>query len=135
MSQITWDDSYSVNNDAIDAQHKQWIAIYNRLDQTMLSGSLADLAQVREEILQAMMEYASYHFRQEEEYMKEIGYPDIVAHKRIYTDFDDRLYNYNRMIRNGELVLNSELIAIIKNWLLDHILKTDMKYRDFAAGK
>ena len=135
MSQITWDDSYSVNNDAIDAQHKQWIAIYNRLDQTMLSGSLADLAQVREEILQAMMEYASYHFRQEEEYMKEIGYPDIVAHKRIHTDFDDRLYNYNRMIRNGELVLNSELISIIKNWLLDHILKTDMKYRDFAAGK
>jgi len=135
MSQITWDDSYSVNNDAIDAQHKQWIAIYNRLDQAMLTGSLADLAQVREEILQAMMEYASYHFRQEEEYMKEIGYPDIVAHKRIHTDFDDRLYNYNRMIRNGELVLNSELIAIIKNWLLDHILKTDMKYRDFAAGK
>lgn len=135
MSQITWDDSYSVNNDAIDAQHKQWIAIYNRLDQTMLSGSLADLAQVREEILQAMMEYASYHFRQEEEYMKEIGYPDIVAHKRIHTDFDDQLYNYHRMIRNGELVLNSELIAIIKNWLLDHILKTDMKYRDFAAGK
>jgi len=135
MSQIMWDDSYSVNNDAIDAQHKEWIAIYNRLDQTMLNGSIQDLAKVREEILQAMRDYANYHFRQEEEYMKEIGYPDIVAHKRLHTDFDDQLYNYHRMIRNGELVLNTELIAIIKKWLLHHILKEDQKYRAFAAGK
>jgi hemerythrin-like metal-binding protein len=135
MSQITWNDSYSVNNDAIDAQHKEWIAIYNRLDQTMLDGSLQDLSKVREESLQAMQDYASYHFRQEEEYMREIGYPDIVAHKRLHTDFDDQLFNYHRMISNGELVLNTELISIIKDWLLNHILKADMKYRAFAAGK
>jgi hemerythrin-like metal-binding protein len=135
MSQITWDDSYSVGNDAIDAQHKEWIAIYNRLDQTMLDGNIQDLAKVREDSLQAMRDYTNYHFRQEEEYMKEIGYPDIVAHKRLHTDFDDQLYNYHRMIRNGELVLNTELISIIKDWLLNHILKVDMKYRAFLAGK
>jgi len=135
MSQITWDDSYSVGNDAIDAQHKEWIAIYNRLDHVILNGSPGDLTSVREEILQAMMEYASYHFRQEEQYMREIGCPDVVAHKRLHTDFDDQLYNYHRMIRDGKLVLNTELIFIIKNWLLNHILKEDMKYRAFAAGK
>lgn len=135
MSQITWDDSYSVGNDAVDAQHKEWIAIYNRLDHAILNGSSGDLTKVREEILQAMMEYASYHFRQEEQYMQEMGYPDIVAHKRVHTDFDDQLYNYHRMVRNGELVLNSELITIIKNWLLNHILKVDMKYKAFAEGK
>jgi len=135
MSQIIWDDSYSVNNEVIDAQHKEWVAIYNRLDQTMLDGSLQDLSKVREETLQAMRDYAGYHFRWEEEYMKEIGYPDIVAHKRLHTDFDDQLYNCHRKIRNGELVLNTELISIIKHWLLNHILKADMQYRVFAAGK
>jgi len=101
----------------------------------MLDGNIQDLAKVREESLQAMRDYTNYHFRQEEEYMKEIGYPDIVAHKRLHTDFDDQLYNYHRMIRNGELVLNTELISIIKDWLLNHILKVDMKYRAFLAGK
>jgi len=33
------------------------------------------------------------------------------------------------------LVLNTELISIIKDWLLNHILKVDMKYRAFLAGK
>lgn len=135
MSQIMWDDSYSVGNDAIDAQHKEWIAIYNRLDHAILNASPGDLSKVREEILQAMMKYASYHFRQEEQYMQEMGYPDVVAHKRVHTDFDDQLYNYHRMVRHGELVLNSELITIIKNWLLNHILKVDMKYKAFAEGK
>jgi hemerythrin-like metal-binding protein len=82
-----------------------------------------------------MMEYASYHFRYEEQYMREMGYLDIVAHKRVHTDFDDQLYQYHRMVRNGELVLNSELITIIKNWLLNHILKEDMKYKAVAEGK
>jgi len=135
MSQITWDDSYSVGNDAIDSQHKEWVAIYNRLDHAILHGSPGDLDKAREGILQAMMEYASYHFRQEEQYMREMGYPDIVAHKRVHTDFDDQLYQYHRMVRNGELVLNSELITIIKNWLLNHILKVDMKYKAFAQGR
>lgn len=135
MSQIIWDESYSVGNAAIDEQHKQWIAIYNRLDQSMLTGSSKDYTAIRAEILQAMQEYASYHFREEEQYMRELGYPDIVAHKRLHTDFEDQLYNYGRMIRNGELVLNTELISMIKNWLLNHIVREDQKYRVFASGK
>ncbi len=128
MAQITWNDSYSVNNDIIDAQHQEWIAIYNKLDHDLLTGGSGNLATAAADALQAMQNYANYHFRQEEQYLKEINYPDLVVHKRLHTDFDDQLYGYGRQLRNGQLVLSSELLSILKNWLQHHILHEDQKY-------
>lgn len=133
MAQIIWNESYSVNNADIDAQHKEWIAIYNRLDNILLTGSGDAVSQAATDALQAMQEYASYHFRQEEQYLREINYPDLVTHKRLHTDFDDQIYGYNRKIRSGEFVLNTEVISIIKTWLLNHILHEDQKYCAFVA--
>jgi hemerythrin-like metal-binding protein len=133
MAQIIWNESYSVNNADIDAQHKEWIAIYNRLDNILLTGSGDAVSRAATDALQAMQEYASYHFRQEEQYLREINYPDLVTHKRLHTDFDDQIYGYNRKIRSGEFVLNTEVISIIKTWLLHHILHEDQKYCAFVA--
>lgn len=132
MAQIEWSDSMSVKNDVIDTQHKEWIAIYNRLDHVLLHGGGNELSTAVADAFQAMQEYASYHFRQEEQYLKEIHYPDLVAHKRLHTDFDDKLFSYNREIRNGMLVLGSEVMSILKNWLLHHIMHEDQKYCAFA---
>jgi hemerythrin len=133
MAEITWDDSYSVKNAVIDAQHKEWIAIYNRLDRILLQGSSDEVSNAAADALQAMQDYANYHFRHEEQYLKEINYPDLVAHKRLHTDFDNQLYDYNRNLRNGKLVLNSEVIALLKKWLQHHILHEDQKYCAFVT--
>ncbi|MBU0664085.1 MAG: bacteriohemerythrin [Proteobacteria bacterium] len=130
-NQITWDDSYSVNNAEIDAQHQKWIEIHNKLDYILLKGNNAEVSKAAADTLQAMQEYVNSHFRAEEQYMKEINYPDLVVHKRLHTDFDDYLYSYQRKVRSGELVLNSELMSILKEWLLNHILHEDQKYRAF----
>jgi hemerythrin len=135
MSQITWDDSYSVGNEEIDAQHKEWIAIYNKLDHTLLNGSDQEVFSLAADTLRAMQEYAGFHFREEEQYMREINFPYLVEHRRLHTDFEDELYNYNRSIRSGELVLNTEVMSIVKKWLLHHILHEDQKYRAFSASK
>ncbi|MDD3815479.1 MAG: bacteriohemerythrin [Desulfocapsaceae bacterium] len=133
MAQIEWSDSMSVKNAVIDTQHKEWIAIYNRLDHVLLHGGSNELFNAVADAFQAMQEYASYHFRQEEQYLKEIHYPDLVTHKRLHTDFDDQLYKYSRQIRNGELILGSEVMSILKNWLLHHIMQEDQKYCVFVS--
>ncbi len=133
MAQITWNDSFSVHNAVIDVQHQEWIAIYNRLDHVLLHGSNSDLAHAASETLQAMQDYANYHFRQEERYLQEIHYPDLVAHRRLHKDFDDQVYSYYKKILSGEWVLNTEVISILKNWLEHHILHEDQKYCAFAS--
>jgi hemerythrin len=135
MSQITWNDSYSVNNPVMDAQHKEWIAIYNKLDHILLNDNYHEIFTAAASTLQAMQKYADYHFLAEEEYMRQIQYPDLVAHKRLHTDFNDQLFTYNKNIRDGETILNSEIMSILKNWLSDHILNEDKKYCTYLTQK
>ena len=132
MSRIQWDESFSTKNPEIDAQHKKWIDMYNDLHETLLYGDIKQLSQISMETLQAMQDYARYHFSYEEEYMKSINYPDLVEHKRLHKDFDTRIYDLNREVREGRTVLNTELVSIMRNWIVDHILHADRKYAEFA---
>jgi hemerythrin-like metal-binding protein len=126
MSQIIWDDSFSVNNYEIDLQHKKWIEIYNTMDIKM-SKKGAQRSDVLE-ALKDMGDYARYHFSFEEEYMRNINYPDFIEHRRIHKIFDNLIYNYYRKVLEGEVILGSEIINILKEWLLNHILKEDKQY-------
>jgi hemerythrin len=128
MSQIEWQKSYSVNNSEIDEQHKKWIAIYNEMDKCLLSGDQKELIQIAAKSLKSMHDYANFHFKFEEEYMQKINYPDLVSHKRLHKDFDNIIYKYHRDIDAGELIINTEILKKIKEWLVKHILVQDKKY-------
>ncbi len=131
MSRIEWEDAFSTNNPEIDAQHKKWIGIYNDLHETLLHGNIEQLSSITLETLQAMQDYANFNFQYEEEYMKSIDYPNIVEHKRLHKDFDTQIYELNRNVREGKTVLNTEIIKIIREWLVDHILQADKKYSEY----
>jgi hemerythrin-like metal-binding protein len=132
MSRIEWDNSLSVNNIEIDNQHKQWIEIYNQMHESMISGESS--IETTSKILEAMYEYAKHHFSYEEEYMRKIDYPDVVAHRRNHKDFESLIYSYNRDIQEGKIVLNTKIIKLIRNWLLEHITVEDKKYAAFSKS-
>lgn len=135
MARIDWDGSFSVGNAEIDEQHKRWIDLYNRMDEALTGGgSGASIDNLAGEALAAMHDYAHTHFKSEEAYMAKLNYPKLVEHRRIHRDFEDMIYRYNREINDGQLFLNSNIIKIIRNWLLDHILHEDKKYSAFAQG-
>jgi hemerythrin-like metal-binding protein len=130
MSIIEWDDSYSVNHEEIDNQHKEWIDIYNKMHDSMMSRE-SSIEQTTE-ILQAMHDYAQNHFNFEEEYMREINFPDIVAHRRSHKDFESLIYSYSRDIEAGKMVLNTKVIKLIRNWLMEHITVEDKQYAGYS---
>lgn len=134
MGKIQWDESYSVNNQEIDDQHKKWIAIFNRMHNILLSSGQEELKTIASESLKAMSDYAEYHFKSEEEYLRRINYPELFEHRRLHRDFASQIYQYNRDINNGEMILNTEIIKIIREWLTHHILKEDKKYCIYAEG-
>ena len=131
MANIQWDASLSVNNAEIDAQHQKWIKIYNTLDNSLLTGTVK--ANEGLETLKAMLDYARFHFSFEEGYMTTIGYPDLIAHRRAHKDFDSQLFSFYQRAEKGDLVLNSEIISILKEWLLGHIAKEDQDYARFQG--
>ncbi len=136
MSYITWDDSFSVDNAEIDEQHIKWIAIHNTLHETLIEGDTAALQQAAIKTLREMYEYVRYHFAFEEAYLSRINYPGIQAHWRLHKDFDSQIYGYLRDAQNEEMsILNSELVKILKNWLVHHILTEDMKFSPLPGKK
>lgn len=128
---LEWSETYSVGSEMLDSQHKKWIDLYNRLDSLMRGESSEDLQNAKAEVLHEMSEYVDYHFRSEEEYMRTIGYPGVDKHWRMHKDFRSRIYQICRDHEDGLIVLNSEIMDTIRRWLVDHIVKQDVKIMDY----
>ena len=79
------------------------------------------------------MQYVRFHFAQEEEYMQRINYPGLIEHKKIHAKFHVQILDYYNQAQEGKMVLYTEIIKTLRNWLEDHIMNEDNKYGDFAT--
>jgi len=132
MPRIYWDESFSVNNEEIDKQHKKWIAIMNELHDSLMEGNINEYKTVN--TIESMKEYVRDHFTYEEEYMQKINYPDLALHKNIHSKFYVQVSDYYNDIKSGRIVLTTEIMKILINWLKNHILIEDKKYSIFTTG-
>lgn len=83
-----------------------------------------------------MQTYTRQHFAYEEAYIARVGFAGAREHWRLHKDFDNLVYSYLREAQNGNMpVLNSELVKILKNWLIHHILVEDMKFSPLPKKK
>ncbi|ASM39011.1 MAG: bacteriohemerythrin [Campylobacter sputorum] len=118
-----WEDSYSVNNENIDAQHKKLFELatiaYN------LENKYVSKQQIKD-VLNGFFEYMKIHFSDEEEYMLSIGYPKLDEHKKIHSYIIQSMVCLISKIHNTN-DMKEQLSVIAKKWLLEHILQEDMK--------
>ncbi len=135
MPKIIWSDALSVGDPEIDRQHRQWVDIFNTAHDRMLSDDSTGLSTIGMDALNKMIDYADTHFEYEEAYMKEIGYPNRSKHIQIHALFKNKLQRIKEDYENGTKLLNSEIIKIVKNWLLNHIQEEDKKFVSFAKSK
>lgn len=132
MALVTWDDEeYSVGVDLYDEQHQNLFDMLNELHDAMKEGRGKDAAS---EILAEMAEYTEYHFDSEERYMGEHGYDGLEEHEVRHEKFVGRVAEFRSDLDDGKLSLFMELLDFLKDWLANHIQKTDEKYRDFFQG-
>lgn len=129
MKTFQWTDDFSVGNEKIDAQHKKCFKILYDAHNKMLGNIKSDINSIGPDALHSMVEYTKQHFSFEEKYMKEIAYDGLDKHKKLHSEFSQRLDQITLEMHHGERVLNSEIIKVIENWLIDHIQKEDQKLK------
>ncbi|MCX7156606.1 MAG: bacteriohemerythrin [Rhodocyclales bacterium] len=129
--QLTWREEFSVGVAELDDQHRQLI---NRINQLAACGDTRkpDGAERYMEILSGMVDYCQRHFTDEENHLQRIGYSGIAAHQAEHNRFVERMTDFSLKGSVGIRDVGA-VHAYLKHWLLDHILKSDMAYRDFAA--
>lgn len=125
MSMIAWDDTYSVEIQEIDEQHKCLIEIMNELYTAMANKSNRDLIG---DVLDKLVDYTKVHFAVEETLMRIFHYPDYEEHKAIHDKIVERVLEFQGKFRAGDDKVGMELLMFLKDWLFDHINKVDKRY-------
>jgi len=129
---LRWSTSLSVGIDSIDSQHKLFIDLINELYRQMHSGSAK---QAVGSALAKLIDYTGTHFLYEEKLFSKHGYTELESHKEIHSQMVAQVVEFQEQFKKGEKDVSLDLLEFLKDWLIDHIKKTDMQYSPFLQSK
>lgn len=128
---VQWSDELSVGVPQMDAQHRRWIDLLNGFYDAVERGEREEGIR---ELFQGVEEYTAFHFGAEEQFMAEIGYPDLEAHRKIHENLKEQIRSARERYENGDRKAARELVAFVLSWLYTHIARTDKKYGEYYAS-
>jgi len=128
---MPWTPSLSVGVNLIDEQHKTW---FDKAEALFEAGKKNQAKEYVGELLDFLETYTQKHFSDEENYMRQIGYPQYAEQKAAHTAFITQLQklrtDYKTSGGNILVILNANQMVI--EWLTKHISNMDKKIGEFA---
>ena len=125
MALTTWNDSYSVKVEKLDAQHKNVFEMINNLADAMRKGQGASAIQPT---LTRLMEHLRIHIEDEEKLMRRTGYPELAAHQEEHRLYLLRLGRFKTDLEKTGNEDTVALLRILRDIILDHMLRVDIAY-------
>ena len=131
--EIAWSDYLSVGVAEMDEEHRQFIARVNELNKAIIE---CESKATVERLLDLMLMEATHHFWHEQELLARWNYPDTAAHTATHVELTAQFARVMKEIEESEIsfVWASKGLRL-KQLLVEHLLKEDMKYRDFLLAK
>lgn len=125
MSLFAWKPEYSVNEAVLDSHHQKLFHILNSVYENVMNST--EVESILPE-LDELLAYTRCHFSTEEQYMREKGFPDIDAHIAMHREFTHSIEALRSRYHDNDLEVTKELIIVLGEWLLRHVLREDKKY-------
>lgn len=125
MALMTWNSKYSVGVKHLDGQHTVLFGLLNDLHAAMLKGEAQSMTGP---LLRKLVDYTHTHFAAEEKMLAESKYPGLAEHKIKHRDLIKQVEDYASRFDRGEITLNLHLMNFLRDWLTNHIQKTDHEY-------
>lgn len=128
MQVVKWDDSLSLGVEPFDDHHKHLVGLLNETYDMFIAG---ENTSAMEEVIDELIDYATYHFSSEELWMVKLNYPKQEEHKRQHEEFSSRVVGFQR-----DLILKGnsptiEVLSFLQRWLVEHIKQSDGEYSRF----
>ena len=121
---FSWNDALETGIRQIDSQHQELIDLINGFELAHLEGRGTELL---EGMLANLMGYAMFHFSTEERLMLGMGTRTHAAHHIVeHRKFEEKLKSMKANPSGDATQDAAELIDYLKQWLLHHIMNTDM---------
>ena len=132
MPFLSWRKEYAVGVAQIDAEHRGLFDLINAYHDIH---ARANSSREAAKILNRLVAYAEEHFQHEEKLMSDGGYPPLDAHRQQHSEFVASIFAINERLAVDTARANAEILPFVKNWLVEHIIRSDMEIADFLRRK
>lgn len=131
---MQWDASLATGHDLVDDQHRGIIALINEFVE------LQEADCDRETVAAALVrlsDYVSTHFAEEERLMAFYAYPEDATrhHCAEHVKLSDRTRQLVLAHRVGDDQVVCELVALMREWLTEHIMRVDRRLVDHLRAE
>lgn len=135
---MIWKEKYAIGVPVIDDQHKE---LFRRVTEFVtilrLKSDWNDKEQSINETLDFMKAYVVEHFRDEEAYQLEIGYPGLDAHRKIHADMVRYVTGFAAQYEqiNEKEQLMQQFAGKLLAWLINHVTAEDQKIANYDRAR
>lgn len=127
----TWDARYSVGDPILDRQHQKLLSLCDALRECAATVGRESDARFHD-ILNELAVYAREHFASEEEILERCAYPQLEQQRQDHIRYEVQVTEALSAATFGKLE-KAELLQFISAWWTQHILVSDMAYRDCVS--
>ena len=123
---IIWKDTYAIGNEMIDEQHKMLFHICDKIMKLQKDKYAIDKYDKIMELISELRDYTSFHFSQEEAYMRKINYKGYEEQKIEHDNFIKKLLDVNlKEIDYDQDEYIEKLLVFVLEWICNHIVTKD----------
>jgi hemerythrin len=131
--ELNWTEFLTVDVPEMDREHREFLRLANALNQAVID-CRDKLTVLR--LMEAILAQTAVHFRNEEQLLADCGYPDRALHAAKHGQVTQQIKRAMRQYEENAVGFVAALKALkIVQLLIDHLLKEDMKYRDFLRER
>ncbi|MBF0354009.1 MAG: hemerythrin family protein [Alphaproteobacteria bacterium] len=116
---VKWTEDLAVGVDVLDNDHRRLVILMNKVIAAFYAGVGSRMVNAAMDELEA---YTREHFTREEEMIEGKGYAELESHKEQHGKLIAELARL-RAVKSG-----TEVIPLLYDWLVTHIMKTDKGY-------
>jgi hemerythrin-like metal-binding protein len=81
-------------------------------------------------VLQQLLEYTRQHFAAEEDAMRAVAFDGLESHIAEHRKLTAKVEMYAAEYSRGDTGISMDVLFFLRDWLQDHILCTDHKYKE-----
>lgn len=124
---FTWNENYSVGFDEVDNQHKKFFILSDEVIKYIGDGECAENISSK---IKELHNYALWHFNTEKIYMEKCRYEFVDEHLTDHAKILNKINSIQKDVGKFDSDFGSELMVILKDWFINHILVIDKKLYD-----
>lgn len=125
-----WKDEYELGLEEVDRQHRKLLSIGRKLMTLIRTTDVLKNSGEVILILDELRNYTLVHFSKEEGFMENNHYPDLISHAMEHEFLRRKLKQIDKLGQpNQETII--KLVSFVSDWISQHILVTDMKFRNY----